>query len=144
MVCTRFQSDGMKLLDGEMTGEEKTLYEDHIRECEDCRRELEDLGLLVEWTNQLRLKLPDDSFWEAYWDGFYRKAERGTGFILLMAGIAGLCLFAIAKAVTSPGFLTFTGITITVALAGLLVVFISVARERYHERKYDPYRKVKR
>lgn len=144
MACTRYQSDGMKLLDGEMTGDEKSLYEAHVMDCDVCRRELEDLGMIVEWTNQMKLRQPDDEFWESYWDGLYRKAERGTGFVLLIAGIAGLFVFAIVKAVTSPGFLTFTGITVTISLVGLLIIFLSVARERYHERKYDPYRKVRR
>jgi predicted anti-sigma-YlaC factor YlaD len=134
----------MKLLDGEMTADERALYEAHVKECEDCRRELADLGMIVEWTNQMRLRQPDDEFWETYWNGVYRKAERGTGFLLLIAGITGLFVYGIIKAVTSPHFLTFTGIATTLVLVGLLIVFLSVAKERYYERKNDPYRKVKR
>jgi anti-sigma factor RsiW len=144
MVCTRFQSDGMKLLDGEMSGDEKKQYEVHLQECEDCRNELEDLGMLVEWTNEMKLREPDDEFWESYWNVLYRRAERGTGFLCIMIGLLALLLYAIVKAVTSPQFLTFTGIAVTVVLVGFFAVFMSVVRERYHERKNDPYRKVKR
>ena len=45
--------------------------------------------------------------------------------------------------VTSPDFFTVKGLSIAVALLGLLVVFLSVARERYHESKSDPYKGVK-
>jgi len=144
MVCTRFQSDGMKLLDGEMSNEEKMQYEVHLQECEDCRSEMEDLGMLVEWTNELKLREPDDEFWDSYWNVLYRRAERGTGFLCLMIGVSALLVYAIVKAVTSPQFLTFTGLTITLVLVGFLILFLSVVRERCHERKNDPYRKVRR
>lgn len=144
MVCTRFQSDGMKLLDGEMSNEEKKQYEIHLQECGDCRNELSELGMLVEWTNELKLREPDDEFWESYWNVLYRRAERGTGFLCIMIGLSALLVYAIVKAVTSPQFLTFTGITITLVLVGFLILFLSVVRERCYERKNDPYRKVRR
>lgn len=144
MVCARFQSDGMKLLDGEMSSEEKQQYELHLRECDDCRKELEELGMIVEWTNEMRLREPDDEFWDSYWDVVYRRVERGAGFLCIMIGLSLMLVYAIVKAVTSPQFFTFTGMTITLVLVGFLVLFLSVVRERIHERKNDPYRKVRR
>ena len=144
MVCTRCQSEGMKLLDGEMTADERALYEAHVKECEDCRRELADLGMIVEWTNQMRLRQPDDEFWEGYWEGVYRRSERSVGFFFVIAGVLMVLFYGIFKAVTSPRLLTYEGISITVILIGLVVIFVSVARERYHESRNDPYRGVKR
>ena len=142
MVCNRFQIEGMKLLDGEMSGEEKRIYEAHVQSCEECSKELKDMGRIVQFTNELRLRKPDDEFWPNYWRGIYRRLERGAGFLLLIIGMTAVTLIAIHRAVTSPEFFTPTGIGITIALVGLAVVFLSVVRERYHEHKNDPYKGV--
>jgi predicted anti-sigma-YlaC factor YlaD len=144
MSCIQFQTDGMRFLDGEMTESEKRVYEKHVQVCPDCRKELKELGRIVELTDELRFRPPDDEFWEGYWESIFRRAERNTGFFLLVIGVIAILIYAIFRAVTSPKFLTYEGISMTVILAGLVVIFISVVRERYHESKNDPYRGVKR
>jgi hypothetical protein len=144
MECTRYQTDGMRLLDGELTEEEKLEYESHVRQCDECRAELESLGRIVELTNELRLRKPDDEFWEGYWESVYRRSERNLGFFFVIAGVLAVLFYGVFKAVTSPKLLTYEGISVTVILVGLVVIFVSVARERYHESRNDPYKGVKR
>jgi hypothetical protein len=144
MECTRFQTDGMRLLDGEMTDQEKAQYEVHVRDCDDCRSELKELGRVVGLTNELRLRTPDDEFWDDYWSSVYRRSERGIGFLLLMGGIVAVLLWGLVRALMSPQLLTYEGISIAVIILGLIVVFVSVVRERLHESGNDPYKGVKR
>jgi len=144
MVCNRYQTDGMRLLDGELDEREKLQYEEHVRGCDDCRRELHDLGRIVGLTNELRLRTPDDEFWEGYWESVYRRSERSTGFFLVVAGLVAILLWGLYRALTSPHLLTYEGISIAVILLGLIIIFLSVARERYYESKNDPYKGVKR
>ena len=144
MECTRFQTEGMMLLDGEMSVADRREYELHVRGCEECARELASMGRVIELTDELRLRVPDDEFWEGYWESVYRRSERSTGFFLVIAGILAVLAYGIVKAVTSPKFLSYEGISITVILLGLVVIFVSVARERYHESRNDPYKGVKR
>jgi hypothetical protein len=144
MVCKRFQSEGMKLLDGEMNAEEKSAYEAHLRDCEDCRREMEEIGMVVQMTDELLLRDPEDEFWDSYWNGLYRRMERGAGFFFVIAGVVALILYGIVRAVTSPKFLTVGGLSTAAVLIGFLILFLSVARERYYERKNDPYRRVRK
>ena len=73
MACNRFQTDGMKLLDGEMKSTEKQAYEEHVKGCADCTNELRDLGRVVGFTNEMRLRAPDEDFWAGYW----RKVSSG-------------------------------------------------------------------
>jgi len=143
VACERFQTEGMKLLDGELAGDERLRYEEHVRGCDVCANELRDLGRIVDLTQELRLREPDEAFWDQYWRGIYRRIERGIGFLLLIAGMVVVTGWGIFEAVTSPQFFTFKGITITVILVGLVIVFLSVVRERYHESKDDPYKEVK-
>ena len=54
--------------DGELTAEEKSEYEAHVQGCEHCSAELRSLGRIVELTNEMRLRTPDDEFWDGYWE----------------------------------------------------------------------------
>ena len=143
MACERFQAEGMRLLDEELSVEERRQYEEHVKGCDDCRRELKEIGRIVELTNDLKLRAPDEEFWARYWDSLFHRLERGTGFVLMIAGILVVLAYAVYEAVTSPEFLTVKGISVAVILLGLVVVFLSVVRERYHESKSDPYKGVK-
>jgi hypothetical protein len=115
-----------------------------VRTCDVCRRELDALGRVVKLTDQLKLRVSDDAFWKGYWEGVYRRTERRLGFLFLTAGMVMLLLYLLYRALRSPLFWTYEGISVAVILLGLIVLFISVARERYHEHKDDPYREVER
>ena len=144
MECNRFQTDGMRLLDNELTADEQKEYEEHVRGCDACRQELESFGRIVELTNEMKLRTPDDEFWDGYWESVYRRSERSAGFIMLIVGILAVLVWGVYHAVTSPEFMTYEGLSITIILVGLVVIFLSVVRERYHESKNDPYKGVKR
>lgn len=144
MECKRFETDGMRLLDGEMNEQEKREYEAHVRECEDCRSELRGIGRVVELTNEVRLRTPDDEFWDGYWESIYRRSERSVGFFFVVGGVVAILLWGLFEALTSPQLRTYEGVSVAVILLGLVIIFVSVARERYHESKNDPYRGVRR
>jgi hypothetical protein len=142
--CTRFQTDGMRLLDSEMDDAERTEYEIHVRDCTTCTSELASMGRIVDLTDELKLRTPDDEFWEGYWESVYRRSERSIGFFFVITGVLMVLFYGLFKAVTSPRLLTYEGISITVILVGLVVIFVSVARERFHESRNDPYKGVRR
>lgn len=144
MECTRYQTEGMRLIDDELSTEERLQYQAHVRECETCQRELAALGRVVKMTGELRLRVSDDAFWKGYWESVYRRTERRLGFLFLIGGAVMLLLYLLFRALRSPELLTYEGISIAIILLGLIVLFISVARERYHEHKNDPYREVER
>ena len=144
MECTRFQTDGMRLLDGEMDDAERAEYEVHVRDCTDCTGELASMGRIVELTDESKFRTPDDEFWEGYWESVYRRSERSVGFFFVITGVLMVLFYGIFKAVTSPRLLSYEGISITVILVGLVVIFGSVARERFHESRNDPYKGVRR
>lgn len=144
MECTRYQTDGMRLIDDELSNEERLQYQAHVRECDACTRELDGLGRVVKLTGELKLRVSDDAFWKGYWESVYRRSERRLGFLFLTGGAVMILLFFLVRALRSPELFTYEGISIALILLGLIVLFISVARERYHEHKSDPYREVER
>lgn len=144
MECTRYQTDGMRFIDDELSLEERLQYQAHVRDCDACRRELESLGRIVKLTDQLKLRVSDDAFWKGYWESVYRRTERRLGFLFITGGAALLLVYLLYRALRSQELWTYEGVSIAVILLGLIVLFISVARERYHEHKNDPYREVER
>ena len=144
MVCTRYQTDGMRLLDDELSIEERLQYQAHVRDCEACRRELDALGRVVTFTDQLKLRVSDDAFWKDYWKSVSRRTERRLGFVLLIAGIVMFLAYLTYRVLRSPDMWSYEGVSVVAILLGLIVIFISVARERYHEHKHDPYKEVER
>lgn len=144
MTCTRYQTDGMRWLDRELSAQEAESYQAHVRECDECRRELASLGRIVRLTDELKLRAPDDEFWKGYWESVYRRSERRLGFVLLAAGVLALLGYGIYRALTSPALWSYQGISVALILVGLVVIFVSVVRERYHESKSDPYQEVER
>jgi len=144
MECTRYQTDGMRLIDDELTQEERLQYQAHVRECDVCSRELDALGRVVKLTGELKLRVSDDAFWKGYWESIARRTERRLGFLFLAGGVVMFLFFLLYRALRSPQLFTYEGISIALILLGLIVLFISVARERYHEHKHDPYREVER
>jgi len=142
--CTRYQTDGMRFIDDELSLEERLQYQAHVRDCDACRRELESLGRVVRLTDQLKLRVSDEAFWKGYWESVYRRTERRLGFLFITGGAAMLLVYLLYRALRSQELWTYEGVSIAVILLGLIVLFISVARERYHEHKNDPYREVER
>lgn len=144
MSCDRFKADGMRFLDGEMTSNEREAYQDHVAHCAICEEELSSMGRIVRLTEELRLRDPDDVFWANYWKSVYRRLERGFGFFALAAGLVAVLSYGVYHAVTSPDFFTWKGLGLTAAAVGLVILFVSVARERYYESQSDPYKDVQR
>jgi hypothetical protein len=134
----------MRFIDDELSLEERLQYQAHVRDCDACRRELESLGRVVRLTDQLKLRVSDEAFWKGYWESVYRRTERRLGFLFITGGAAMLLVYLLYRALRSQELWTYEGVSIAVILLGLIVLFISVARERYHEHKNDPYREVER
>jgi len=97
----------------------------------------------------MKHKEPPDEVWEKYWSRFYNRLERGLGWILISIGAMILLFYGGFKAVESlvkdPTLAIFLKVAILLLLAGLVILFVSVVRERIFTYKKDKYAKeVKR
>lgn len=144
MTCPRMEHDGMRYIDGEMTGEERAAFERHLDECGDCRRAMEELREVNRLTGSIMIKDPQDEFWELYWKSIYRRLERKIAWILMVAGIGLLVGYELYRAFSSFGRITFQKVALIVFIIGMVLLLVSVVRERIHQYKSDPYRDVKR
>ncbi len=97
----------------------------------------------------MKYKEPPDEACEKYWSKVYNRLERGLSWILISIGVMVLLFYGGFKAVESlvkdSTVAVFLKVAILVLLAGLVILFVSVIRERIFTYKKDKYAKeVKR
>jgi len=149
MSCNEFNRMAGAYLDGELPEEERRRFEEHLASCDACRTELDELKRLTEDLNMMRFKEPGDEELQRYWAGVYNRLERGIGWILLSAGaILTLCYGAfkiIEEMIRDPAVSVILKVGVCALIAGLVVLFVSLLRERLVVRKVDRYsREVER
>lgn len=135
-------------IDGELDEKQKKMVENHLKECQECQKEFEEMSELEEVMGQMELKKPPRETWQVYWSSVYNRLERRIGWILLSIGAIILLFFGGYKAVegiiqdqTTPLLLK---IGILVAMAGLVILLVSILRERFFVRKRERYKEVEK
>jgi predicted anti-sigma-YlaC factor YlaD len=134
--------------DGELDPQNKRLVDDHIRECQECRQEFEEMGKFEEVMGKMKLKQPSKEVWNVYWSSVYNRLERRIGWIFLSIGAIILLFFGGYKMVegiiqdpTTPLLLK---IGILVFMAGIIVMLVSLAREQLFVRKRERYKEIEK
>ncbi|MGD2294227.1 MAG: zf-HC2 domain-containing protein [Candidatus Aminicenantes bacterium] len=134
--------------DGGLSGEQKKAVEKHVQECVECHKELEEMKKFEEVMSQMELKKPKPEVWQVYWTSVYNRLERRIGWILFSVGAMILLFFGGYKMFeslirdTDTPFLVKVGIL--TGLAGLVVLLVSVLRERIFTRKRERYKEVEK
>ncbi len=138
----------MAALDGELTGNERPEWETLLRQDSALRAEWERMSQLKEVTDTMELNSPPDEVWDEYQTGVFQRLERGIGWILLSTGATVLLTWGAWEWVQAlmadnelPGFVRWA---ILALVAGLVVLLVSVARERLFVHKREPYKDVVR
>ena len=133
-------------VDGELEPDDVARIEAHLAENEQTRSEVEKLRRLKAVTGAMRLKEPPAEEWEVFWKSVYNRTERSLGWILLCLGVVIIGAWGLTEAVmallkTDDLPLLLRG-SILIAAAGLLVLLISVVRERIYRRSRTRYKDV--
>lgn len=133
-------------LEGELTGDRKAAVEAHLATCPDCRKEYEEMNKFERVMSRVALKSPPEEAWRGFGQSVYNRLERRIGWILLSLGAAILLFFGAVKAVESllkdPAISPLVKAGILLALAGLAVLIVSLARERYYVNKRERYKEI--
>ncbi len=135
-------------LDDELDPGERRELERRLEDDPTLRREWEAMKRLKEVTGRMHLEEPPEEVWDGYWTGVYRRLERGIGWILVSIGavlVLAYGLFEVADDLLSdptvPGFVKVGAVILAL---GLVVLLVSVVREKLFVWKRDPYRDVQR
>ena len=130
-------------LDGELTQQDAQRVRIHLDNCPRCRDEYESLRNMRNKVGQAKLSDVRRGVWREGMNDKGVRATRGLGWLLFLGGIliaAGVALYELA---TSDWTLSLTETLIVGGIyGGLLLLFISVLRQRLIERKTDKYKDV--
>lgn len=134
--------------DGELDNKEKKLAEEHLQECSECRKEFEGMKEFEEVMGKMEFKKPSKEVWEIYWASVYNRLERRIGWILLSIGVMILLFFggyeAIKGIIQDPTTPLFLKVGILALLGGVVVLLVSLIRERIFVRKRERYKEVEK
>jgi predicted anti-sigma-YlaC factor YlaD len=144
MSCERTEHDALRYIDGEMSGEEAADFEAHLSNCKDCRGTVQRFKELKSITGRLKMKDPTDEFWDSYWKSLYRRMERRVAWIFIAIGGVMFVAYAVYEIIRSFNEFTWDKVALAFVMIGVLLLLISVVRERMHQYRVDRYKDVER
>ena len=149
MSCEEMRPLITGYIDGELSPDQRAKLEEHLADCEDCRREMEQMTRLTEELAKMEFREPTDDELERYWRCIYNRLERRVAWILFSVGaVAVLCCCGfglIERVARDPGAWLVLKVGVIALVLGAVLLFVSVLRERLAVCKSDQYSKrVKR
>ena len=142
----RLQQLMMAEVDRELSEDGRAELEAALESDPELRDELESFKKLKEVTDAMTPLRPPGETWDRYWEDVYRRIERGIGWVLvsigaIIVGTWGSWQFVrqLLGDTTMPGYVRWS---VLVLIAGLVILFVSVLRERLFMGKRDPYKDI--
>ncbi len=143
MNCQDFQDMLTAYIDGELPDSQRQKLQEHLDGCETCRSQLQAYRRLKEDLDMIQFKEPTDAELQRYWQGIYNRLERGVGWMLFSAGAIVLLCYGVFKLletlIRNPTVEWILKVGAVAMVFGLVVLFVSILRERLSLRKVDKY-----
>ena len=121
-------------------------HKDFACRCPECKGEYEEMRKFEEVMGKMELKKPSKEVWHIYWTSVYNRLERRIGWILVSIGAMILLFFGGYKAVEGiiqdPSTPLLLKVGILAFMAGVVVLLVSIIRERLFVRKRERYKEV--
>ena len=132
----------------EISEEEKVEMEKIFSQDARLRKEFEEQKKVREALKKMKLKEPPREAWDNYWTHVYNRVERKIAWVLIsIAAIVLLSYSAIEsienllRDVQTPAIVRYA---IFVLSVGLIILFVSLVREKFFVSKHDKYKEVQR
>ena len=147
-TCEEMSVLMMGLMDNELSESQKTKVMEHLASCEKCAAQYKAFSNLKKETSEMKFKKLPEMYWDEYWDHVYNKLERGIAWIILSIGTILIFSYG-AYEMTYEFFFDetislFLRIGTGIFTFGIVVLTVSVLREKLMIRHIDKYRSVKR
>ena len=134
--------------DRELDDNQKREVEKHLEQCQECRKEFEEMRKFEEVMSKMELKKPSREVWQLYWASIYNRLERRFGWILLSIGAMILLFFGgyqmVKEIIHDPSTPIVLKVGILTLLGGIVVLLVSLARERFFVQRRERYKEVEK
>jgi predicted anti-sigma-YlaC factor YlaD len=135
-------------IDGELDASQRKLVEEHLKECQECRQEFEEMEKFEEVMSRMEFKKPPKEMWQVYSDSVYNRLERKIGWILLSIGAIILLFYggykSIEGLIQNPEIHWILKAGILLGLAGIAVMLVSLIREQIFIYKRERYKEIEK
>lgn len=112
------------------------------------KAEFEDQKKVREVLDKMKMKNPSSEVWDGYWLGIYRKLERGLSWIFISIGAVILFSYAVYQASEQfffdPSTPEIIKWGVTIFFIGVIILLISLIREKIFTSKRDKYKEIQR
>jgi hypothetical protein len=134
--------------DNNLSEEENKELINLINSNKTLQTEFEEQKRIKEVLSKMSLKNPSREAWDNYWLGIYNRLERGIAWIILSVGAVIVLSFITINIV--EGLLETNNIPlfykagIFLLMIGVVILFVSVVREKFFTYKNDKYKEIQR
>jgi len=93
----------------------------------------------------MTLRQPSEEIWDGYWRSVYNRTERGIAWLLVSIGAIVVGAWGVWQALEdllqNDALPVYVRMGIFAVALGLVILAISVVREKYFMHRRDPYEK---
>ena len=148
LTCEEMNVLMMGLMDNELNEEQRAQVTEHLAYCENCAAQYKAFSNLKKETSEMKLKKLPEMYWDEYWNHVYNKIERGFAWIVLSLGAILIFSYGAYEMTYEfffdPTISLFIRIGTGIFTFGIVVLTVSVLREKLMIRHIDKYRSIKR
>lgn len=142
--CHKAQELISGYLDNELTQQQRQMLRVHLESCDNCQAIYQDLKAMQESIGSLQYPECEEEKMDKILQEPVAKKISIVGWLLVTIPLAILFIYHLITIFTVGSFSLFSIKTIILLIeAGVLLLFISVLRQRLIARKNDKYRNVK-
>jgi len=138
----------MAALDGEISPQERQRLDGMLAEDDRLREEWRRMTEVKEATGSMGYSPPPEEVWDRYWTSVYNRIERGIGWVLVSLGAIVLIGYGIwqwlERMLADTGMPFFLKAAVFAVLIGLLILIVSVLREKISMGTRERYKEVQR
>lgn len=135
-------------LDGETTAEQHQEIQRWLAADPVLLRDYQRMKQEAELMARVTWREPGSELWDSYWQGVYRRLERGFGWVLFSVG--AMVLMGYGAWEVAREWVTDSGIPLWIRAAGVsmagggIVLLVSVIREKLFLHKNERYKDIQR
>jgi uncharacterized membrane protein len=144
MINKELEEKINQFLDGELSEQESSDVRRLIDINKEAKAYLEKTCRLKEVVSNMTFKAPSEDIMNEFWNNISSRLSRGFGWTFLIIGVAANIIYALYAFVLSNSINPFEKVIIFMVLSGLLLLFTSVAIQRYKDSKTDKYKGIVR
>jgi len=148
IACKEMSLHLMALLDEELDDDKIAEAMKHLETCKQCTDDYASIKKVKEVTGAMKFKKLPEFYWDDYWKHIYNRIERGLSWLFLSIGTIIILCFAcweiLDNLIADQNVHPLLKSGIFIFLIGIIILIISILREKMMVRRVDKYREIER